>query len=154
MKKCKQPVNKSSAMGEPNYLCEVINIEQFTFKTMGWIPSWNSLSFHTTQTTDQCKHCKMTCSCDLWTLRPSYMLRRLSLCWKDIQCHVRPYTFLRLQITRSDIMPYWAVSLMIANGHLSSSRLCVGMFGWHTQFITPRICRYSHMNCKTISTLG
>ena len=39
---------------------------------------------------------------------------------KDIWCHVWPYSFLCLQITRSDTRPHakWAVSLVIADGHL------------------------------------
>ena len=39
---------------------------------------------------------------------------------KNIWCHVWPYSFLCLQIIRSDIRPHakWAVSLMIADDHL------------------------------------
>ena len=39
---------------------------------------------------------------------------------KNIWCHVLPYSFLCMQITRSDIMPHvkWAVSLVITDGYL------------------------------------
>ena len=48
----------------------------------------------------------------------SLMTPRLS---KDIQCHVWPYIFLNLQITRSDIRPHIksAVSLVIVCGHFN-----------------------------------
>ena len=60
---------------------------------------------------------------------------------KDIQCHVWPYSFLCLHITRSDIMPHkkWAVSLVIADGHLIFlTGLC-------------KVCRYVWVNMVTRS---
>ena len=50
---------------------------------------------------------------------------------KDIQCHVWPYSFLCLRITRVDIRPQekWAVSLVIADGNLIFFGVCVGMSG-------------------------
>ena len=37
---------------------------------------------------------------------------------KDLQCHVRPYSLLCLQITSADVRPQvkWASNLVIANG--------------------------------------
>ena len=59
---------------------------------------------------------------------------------KDIECHVRPYSFLRLQITKSDIRPHekWAVGLVIADGHLIFLR---------------GLCRYAWVNMLPSSTL-
>ena len=52
---------------------------------------------------------------------------------KDIQCHIRPYTFLFLQITRSDIGLH-----VILSAWWLEMAVCVGMYGW-TYFITPEV---------------
>ena len=43
---------------------------------------------------------------------------------KDIRCHVQPYSFLCLHITRSDIRPHvqWVVNLVITDDHLITDR--------------------------------
>ena len=63
---------------------------------------------------------------------------------KDILCHVRymcDYTFLNMQIIRSDIRPHikWAVSLVIAYGHFNFPQgLWVHMYGLtYMYFIIP-----------------
>ena len=61
---------------------------------------------------------------------------------KDIQCHVWPYFFPNLHITRSDIRPHikWAVSLVIAYGH------------GHIN-ISWGLCGYVRVNILTLSPL-
>ena len=46
------------------------------------------------------------------------MLMTLGLS-KDIQCHLRPYSILWLQVTKSNIIPQvkWAVRLVNVDGH-------------------------------------
>ena len=66
-----------------------------------------------------------------------YTIEPLSICCvmtpglgKDIRCHVWPYSFLCLHITRSDIRLHlkWAVSLVMAHGHwIFHTWVCVGM---------------------------
>ena len=59
---------------------------------------------------------------------------------KDIWCHVWPYYYLYLQITKSDMRPQvkWAVSLVIAHDDVNLSLefklVCLGQ---HTYFIAP-----------------
>ena len=58
---------------------------------------------------------------------------------KDIRCHVY-HTFLKLQITRSDIRPHmkWAVSLVIACDRFNLPQGFVWVcMGKHTHFTTP-----------------
>ena len=61
---------------------------------------------------------------------------------KDILCHVWPYFFLNLQITRSDIRPHiqWAVSLVIVHGHFNLPQGgCMGMYGLTYSLYHPRV---------------
>ena len=58
---------------------------------------------------------------------------------KDIQCHVSPYVFLILQITRSDIRLHipWTVSLVIAYCPFNPPQWFVWVrMGQHAHFVT------------------
>ena len=62
---------------------------------------------------------------------------------KDIRCHVWPYYFLCLQITKSDIGPQakWALSRPIAEGHFNLPQGFGGYVWVNTLTLSPkRVC--------------
>ena len=71
------------------------------------------------------KELQMFYVCEFWVLSFALLTNNLS---EDIFIQVWLYSFAMLQITRSKIIPHitWADSLVIADGQLSSSWICVG----------------------------
>ena len=71
------------------------------------------------------------CHDRLYGFTPLMLAARQVKRFQDIRCHVWPDSFNCLQITRSDIRPHvkWAVSIVIADGHLVFLRSLCG-YGW------------------------
>ena len=67
------------------------------------------------------------------------LVQHFNINWNmDIRCHIWPCFFSCLQITKSDLRPYikWAISLVIAAGHL---------------ILLKGLCGYAWVNMLTLS---